>query len=161
MYGTRPQSHGALLPSVAACSDSSPSDLSMTAGWSQAEAQPGQVTSHVTTASVMALNRFLHNEGKVREPKCCNETSFIHNIFYSSYVSINMSLLYFLCWVLQLYRKIIKKIMIHFEVRRRHRGGLSSAVIPLAPSRSTSFASLFSLGKKAFVPELRRGLGHV
>lgn len=35
------------------------------------------------------------------------------------------------------------------------------AVIPLAPGRSTSSSSLFSLGKKAFDPELRRGLGHV
>lgn len=48
--------------------------------------------------------------------------------------------------------------MIHLEARRRHSGGLSFAVIPLAPGRSTSSSSRFSLGKKAFVPELRRGL---
>lgn len=52
--------------------------------------------------------------------------------------------------------------MIHFEVRWLNYGGFCSAVPPLTSSPSTSFVfSFFVLEKKAFVPELRQGLGHV
>lgn len=58
---------------------------------------------------------FLSKKEKVTKGKC-NEALFIHNMFYPTMLAINISVLYFLCWVLfQLYinyiyiKKIIKK----------------------------------------------------
>lgn len=56
----------------------------------------------------------------------------------------------------QLYNKTIKKVMIDVEVRRRHCGGLSFAVVPPRPVSPPPV--FFCLDKKAFVPELSGGL---
>lgn len=51
--------------------------------------------------------------------------------------------------------------MIHFEVRWLHCGGFALQSLPSLPVPPPPLSSFFVLEKKAFVAELRRGLGHV